>query len=91
MIERQRAEQAIGDKATRLTEGDRAKDEFLAKLAHELRNHSRREQFHRADEALGGHGNRPRRVLVVMVRSNHCAGAVPDPCFTVSRLIRTTQ
>jgi len=38
VTERQHAEQSIRDQAERLRESDRAKDEFLATLAHELRN-----------------------------------------------------
>lgn len=38
VTERQQAEQAIRDQAERLKESDRAKDEFLATLSHELRN-----------------------------------------------------
>jgi PAS domain S-box-containing protein len=38
VTERQAAEQAMREQAQRLTESDRAKDEFLATLSHELRN-----------------------------------------------------
>jgi signal transduction histidine kinase/ActR/RegA family two-component response regulator len=38
VTERQAAEQAMREQAERLTESDRAKDEFLATLSHELRN-----------------------------------------------------
>jgi PAS domain S-box-containing protein len=38
ITDRQRAEQAIREQAARLSAADRAKDEFLATLAHELRN-----------------------------------------------------
>ena len=38
VTERQRAEQEIREQAERLRENDRRKDEFLAMLAHELRN-----------------------------------------------------
>jgi PAS domain S-box-containing protein len=38
ITERQAAEQAIREQAERLAESDRAKDEFLATLSHELRN-----------------------------------------------------
>ena len=38
VTDRQQAEQAIREQAERLREADRAKDEFLATLAHELRN-----------------------------------------------------
>jgi PAS domain S-box-containing protein len=38
VTERQHAEQSIREQAERLRESDRAKDEFLATLAHELRN-----------------------------------------------------
>jgi PAS domain S-box-containing protein len=38
VTERQAAEQAVREQATRLEESDRAKDEFLATLSHELRN-----------------------------------------------------
>jgi PAS domain S-box-containing protein len=38
VTERQAAEQAVRDQAGRLAESDRAKDEFLATLSHELRN-----------------------------------------------------
>jgi PAS domain S-box-containing protein len=38
VTERQQAEQAIREQAQRLREADRRKDEFLAMLAHELRN-----------------------------------------------------
>ena len=38
ITDRQRAEQAIREQAERLEESDRAKDEFLATLSHELRN-----------------------------------------------------
>ena len=38
MTERKRAEQEIREQAERLRENDRRKDEFLAMLAHELRN-----------------------------------------------------
>ncbi|MDB5801289.1 MAG: hypothetical protein JWL63_2228 [Rhodocyclales bacterium] len=38
ITDRQQAEQAIREQAERLAEADRAKDEFLATLAHELRN-----------------------------------------------------
>jgi PAS domain S-box-containing protein len=38
VTERQAAEQAVREQAARLTESDRAKDEFLATLSHELRN-----------------------------------------------------
>jgi PAS domain S-box-containing protein len=38
VTERQQAEQAIREQAEQLRESDRAKDEFLATLAHELRN-----------------------------------------------------
>jgi signal transduction histidine kinase len=37
-IERRRADEALADRARRLAEADRRKDEFLAMLAHELRN-----------------------------------------------------
>jgi PAS domain S-box-containing protein len=38
VTERKAAEQALRDQAERLAESDRAKDEFLATLSHELRN-----------------------------------------------------
>lgn len=38
VTERQQAEQAIREQAERLAEADRAKDDFLATLSHELRN-----------------------------------------------------
>ncbi|MES2413572.1 MAG: PAS domain-containing protein [Pseudomonadota bacterium] len=38
ITDRQSAEQAIREQATRLAQSDRAKDEFLATLSHELRN-----------------------------------------------------
>src|SRR5207342_2506105 len=38
VTDRREAEQAIRDQAASLAEADRAKDEFLATLAHELRN-----------------------------------------------------
>ncbi|HEV7800292.1 MAG TPA: PAS domain-containing protein [Burkholderiales bacterium] len=38
VTERQQSEQAMREQAERLRESDRAKDEFLATLAHELRN-----------------------------------------------------
>jgi PAS domain S-box-containing protein len=38
VTERQAAEQALREQAARLAESDRAKDEFLATLSHELRN-----------------------------------------------------
>ena len=38
VTDRQQAEQAIREQAERLSEADRAKDEFLATLSHELRN-----------------------------------------------------
>jgi PAS domain S-box-containing protein len=38
VTERQQAEQALREQAARVSEADRAKDEFLATLSHELRN-----------------------------------------------------
>ncbi|MFL6693296.1 MAG: ATP-binding protein, partial [Ramlibacter sp.] len=38
ITDRQASEQAVRDQAARLAESDRAKDEFLATLSHELRN-----------------------------------------------------
>ncbi len=62
VTERQAAEQAIREQAERLAEADRAKDEFLATLSHELRNplaplRNSLALLRRTDQAA----NRPRR------------------------------
>jgi PAS domain S-box-containing protein len=89
ITERQAAEQAVRDHAVHLAESDRAKDEFLATLSHELRNplaplRNAIELLRRAD----GTDARLAPVHAIMERQvNHLVRLVDD-LLEVSRISR---
>jgi PAS domain S-box-containing protein len=91
VTERQAAEQAVREQAARLAESDRAKDEFLATLSHELRNplaplrnsiQLLRRSVAAGSEAAGIHAMMERQV-------NHLVRLVDD-LLEMSRISRGT-
>jgi CheY-like chemotaxis protein len=89
ITERQAAEQAVREQAGRLAESDRAKDEFLATLSHELRNPLA--PLRNALELMrrtGPRGDSSDFVLSMMERQvNHLVRLVDD-LLEVSRISR---
>jgi PAS domain S-box-containing protein len=89
ITERQAAEQAVREQAGRLAESDRAKDEFLATLSHELRNPLA--PLRNAIELMrrtGPRGESSDFVLSMMERQvNHLVRLVDD-LLEVSRISR---
>jgi len=91
VTERQAAEQAVREQAARLAESDRAKDEFLATLSHELRNPLAplRNAIALLRSATGG-DERVAGLQAVMERQvNHLVRLVDD-LLEVSRISRGT-
>ena len=91
VTERQAAEQAVREQAERLAESDRAKDEFLATLSHELRNPLAplRNAIALLRAAAGG-DERVAGLQAVMERQvNHLVRLVDD-LLEVSRISRGT-
>ena len=92
ITDRQAAEEAIREHADALREADRAKDEFLATLAHELRNplaplrnalHLLRESAKSADDA-------PSSLLTLMERQLSHLVRLVDDLLEMSRISRGT-
>jgi PAS domain S-box-containing protein len=91
VTERKQAEQAMGEHAKQLAESDRAKDEFLATLSHELRNPLAPLRNSIALLKLSGGGDqRSNGVHAMMERQvNHLVRLVDD-LLEVSRISRGT-
>ncbi|WP_158307844.1 hybrid sensor histidine kinase/response regulator [Ramlibacter tataouinensis] len=89
VTDRQAAEQALREQAARLAESDRAKDEFLATLSHELRNplaplRNSLALLRRVD----GANPKTERIQVIMERQlNHMVRLVDD-LLEISRISR---
>jgi len=89
VTDRQAAEQIIREHADRLTEADRAKDEFLATLSHELRNplaplRNGLEVLRRTTSAEGPHV----RIHAIMERQVDHLVRLVDDLMEVSRITR---
>ena len=90
VTERQDAEQAIHEQAERLREADRAKDEFLAILAHELRNPLA--PMRTALAVLSGSARDPSTLAIheTMARQVEHMVRLVDDLLEVSRITRGT-
>ncbi|MEP6790736.1 MAG: ATP-binding protein [Ramlibacter sp.] len=90
ITDRQASEQSIREQAARLAESDRAKDEFLATLSHELRNPlAPLRNAIELQRRMGG-DERTERVNAMMERQvNHLVRLVDD-LLEVSRISRGT-
>ncbi len=90
ITDRQAHEQAVREQAERLAESDRAKDEFLATLSHELRNPLAPLRNSLALLKLAGNDPRTAPVHAMMERQvNHLVRLVDD-LLEVSRISRGT-
>jgi PAS domain S-box-containing protein len=91
ITERQAADQAMREQALRLAESDRAKDEFLATLSHELRNPLAplRNAIELLQRTQGG-DNRFESVHLMMERQLDHLVRLVDDLLEVSRISRGT-
>jgi PAS domain S-box-containing protein len=91
VTERQQIEQAVREQAETLSAADRAKDEFLATLAHELRNPLAplRNGLHVLRMA-GGHVDATASIHAMMERQVHHLIRLVDDLLELSRISRGT-
>lgn len=88
LTERRRAEEALREANVQLIESDRRKDEFLAMLAHELRNPLA--AVHNAVQLLGRLITDPRKqhYMEILQRQSRTLSGLVDDLLDVSRVTR---
>ncbi|MCW8194865.1 PAS domain-containing protein [Proteobacteria bacterium 005FR1] len=88
LTERRRAEEALREANAKLVDSDRRKDEFLAMLAHELRNPLA--AIHNTVQLLDrvSRDDRTRHFLEILRRQSETLGGLVDDLLDVSRVTR---